>query len=147
MIQVKMYPAKNGDSFLISAGDREKKHILIDCGYAETYDKFLKNDLFEIAQRNERISLMIVTHIDSDHISGAIKFIEDNNKERFIEIDEVWFNGYRHLQISKKNDVELRDSEKDILEREIALGKSFLKRVNVVGVVENKISLIAISNA
>lgn len=140
MIQVKMYPAKNGDCFLITAGDNEKKHILIDCGYVETYEKFLKKDLIKIAQRKEKINLMIVTHIDSDHISGAIKLIEDNNRQRFIEIDEVWFNAYRHLQFSEKNDVDLQDSEKEILEREIALGKSFLKRVNEVGVVKNEIS-------
>lgn len=140
MIQIKMYPAKNGDCFLISAGDKVKKHILIDCGYVETYEKFLKKDLFEIAQRKEKINLMVVTHIDADHISGAIKFIDDNNRQRFIDIDEVWFNAYRHLQIPRKNDVELQDSETAILEREIALGKSFFKRVNEVGVAKNEIS-------
>lgn len=140
MIQIKMYPAKNGDCFLISAGDKVKKHILIDCGYVETYEKFLKKDLFEIAQRKEKINLMVVTHIDADHISGAIKFIEDNNRQRVIDIDEVWFNVYRHLQITRKNDIELADSETAILEREIALGKSFLKRANEVGIVKDEIS-------
>lgn len=42
MIKIKMYPAKNGDSFLISIGNTEKKHILIDCGYIDTYESFLK---------------------------------------------------------------------------------------------------------
>ncbi|MFV8259819.1 MBL fold metallo-hydrolase [Aerococcus viridans] len=140
MIQIKMYPAKNGDCFLISTGDKVKKHILIDCGYVETYEMFLKKDLIEIAQRKEKINLMVVTHIDADHISGAIRFIEDNNRQRFINIDEVWFNTYRHLKASEKSDIELQDSEKAILEREIALGKSFLKRANEVGVVKDEIS-------
>lgn len=136
-----MYPAKNGDCFLISVGNENKKHILIDFGYVETYEKFLKNDLLEIAQRNEKISLMIVSHIDSDHISGAIKFIEDNNKDNIIEIEEIWFNSLRHLQINKENGIELEDSEKEILEREIALGKSFLKRANQSNVDKDEISI------
>lgn len=140
MIQIKMYPAKNGDCFLISFGDKEKKHILIDCGYVNTYEKFLKKDLMNIAQNNEKINLMIVTHIDSDHISGVIKFIEDNNKNKFIEIDEVWFNAYRHLQNFKKDGWELQDNEKDILEREIALGKSHIKRVNQGEIAKDEIS-------
>lgn len=140
MIQIKSYPAKNGDCFLISAGAIKKTHILIDCGYVDTYESFLKKDLMEIAQRNEKINLMIVTHIDSDHISGAIKFIDDNNRDRFIEIEEVWFNAYRHLQISKKNDIQLQELEESILEREIALGKSFFKRVNQDVVTKDEIS-------
>lgn len=140
MIQIKMYPAKNGDCFLISAGNEVKKHILIDCGYVETYKKFLKKDLLEIAERKEKINLMVITHIDADHISGAIKFIEENNRQGFIDINEVWFNAYRHLQIPKKNNTELEDSETEILEREIALGKSFLKKANELGIVKNEIS-------
>ncbi|MDA1762336.1 MBL fold metallo-hydrolase [Bacillus cereus] len=140
MIQIKMYPARNGDCFLISTGDIEKKHILIDCGFIETYEKFLKRDLLEIAQRNEKLNLMIITHIDSDHISGAIRFIEDNNENNFIEIDEVWFNAYRHLQFPKKDNNELKDSERGILEREIALGKSYFKRVNQLDIVKDEIS-------
>lgn len=37
-----MYPAENGDCFLISLGEENRKHILIDCGYADTYHNYLK---------------------------------------------------------------------------------------------------------
>ncbi len=83
---------------------------------------------------------MIITHIDSDHISGAIKFIEENNKNKFIEIDEVWFNAYRHLQNFKKGGCELQDNEKEILEREISLGKSHVKRANQDEITKDEIS-------
>lgn len=83
---------------------------------------------------------MIISHIDSDHISGAIKFIEDNTNEEIIKIDEVWFNTYRHLQISKKDGVELQDSERAILETEVALGKSYLTRVNQDEITKEEIS-------
>ncbi|PEY50977.1 MBL fold metallo-hydrolase [Bacillus cereus] len=140
MIEIKMYPAKNGDCFLLSFGTSKKNHILIDCGYVETYEKFLKKDLLEIAKKKEKINLMIVTHIDADHISGAIKLIKDNNSEKFIDIDEVWFNAYRHLQTQKKAGTELNKKEIEILEREIALGKSYIKRINQNKIVTDEIS-------
>ncbi|MDE9439754.1 MBL fold metallo-hydrolase [Staphylococcus xylosus] len=101
MINVKMYPAENGDCFLISFGEEKRKHILIDCGYADTYHNYLKEDLLKVKKRGEKINLFIVSHIDEDHILGAIAFIEDNNNSRFIEVEEVWYNCYRHLQVKK----------------------------------------------
>ncbi|CEG24558.1 MBL fold metallo-hydrolase [Peribacillus simplex] len=140
MIEIKMYPAKNGDCFLLSFGISKKNHILIDCGYVDTYERFLKKDLLDIAKKKEKINLMIITHIDADHISGAIKFIQDNDNEKFIEIEEVWFNAYRHLQTHKENGTELHIKETEILEREIALGKSYFKRVNQSEIVTDEIS-------
>lgn len=63
-ITVKMFPAKDGDCFLVSLGDIKKNHILIDCGYAETYNNFLKQELQEISHIGECIDLMIITHIN-----------------------------------------------------------------------------------
>ena len=39
---------------------------------------------------------MVITHIDADHISGAISFLEDKgdaNSPRVIQVDEIWHNG------------------------------------------------------
>lgn len=141
VINVKMYPAKDGDSFLISIGEETKKHILLDCGYMETYRKFIKSDLYEIANRGESLDLLIVTHTDGDHISGAIKLLSENNNEKFIEIKEIWFNALDHLNIEKNEDVELEDSEKEILIQEISLGQGYLKKINVEGISKEEISL------
>lgn len=122
-----MYPAENGDCFLISFGENNRKHILIDCGYSETYYNYLRDDLKELNALGEKINLFIITHIDEDHILGAIAFIKDNNKYQNIEIEEVWYNCYRHLQIDKNNS-DLNNKEKKILEREIALGESYVRR-------------------
>ncbi|MBB4825592.1 beta-lactamase superfamily II metal-dependent hydrolase [Sporosarcina luteola] len=140
MINIKMYPAENGDSFLISFGKENRKHILIDCGYAETYHKYLKKDLLEIKEKGEKINLFIVTHIDEDHILGAIEFLEDNNNSRFIEVEEIWYNCYRHLQFEKKQGV-LSEKEKRILRREIDLGESYVKRESIGGISKSEISV------
>lgn len=125
-ITVKMLPAKNGDCFLVSLGIENKKHILIDCGYVETYNEFLKEELKEITNNNEMIDLMIISHVDQDHILGAIKLLQDNNSEPFIKINEIWHNCYRHLQFNKEKVKAISVAEKDILNHEIRMGSSFI---------------------
>ncbi|WP_078551318.1 MBL fold metallo-hydrolase [Bacillus alkalicellulosilyticus] len=127
-ITVKMYPAKNGDCFLVSLGLENKKHILIDCGYMETYRNFLKQDLIKIANNGEAIDLMVITHIDQDHILGALAFLEENNESPFIEIKEIWHNSYRHLQFEKEKVQKITEEELTILNREVILGSSFLQQ-------------------
>src|SRR5690554_5262706 len=98
-ILVKCYPAKNGDCFLISFGKTgiEKEYLLIDCGYVDTFKNYLKDDLIQIGKSGAVLEKLILTHIDADHIQGAIRFLKENNSEKFITIKEVWHNTYRHL--------------------------------------------------
>ena len=107
---VKVYPAKNGDCFLISFGktEEEKKHLLIDCGYVDTFQKYLKDDLIEIRKSGGTLEKLILTHIDADHIQGAIRLLKDNNSERFIAIKEVWHNTYRHLSEQKEGEIDVK---------------------------------------
>lgn len=135
-----MYPAKNGDCFLISLGKENRKHILIDCGYADTYHDFLKKDLEELKKMDEKINLFILTHIDEDHILGAIEFIEENNESQIIEIEEIWYNCYRHLQIHE-NQGSISDKEKRILQREIALGESYIRRESLSEISKSEVSV------
>ena len=86
--------AMSGDSFLLEFSD--KNCILIDCGYRSTYEMELKPLLCELNSKGCRISLLVVTHMDEDHIGGAIALIEDNgnsNTPNIIAIDDIWFNG------------------------------------------------------
>ncbi|WP_241297625.1 AVAST type 1 anti-phage system MBL fold metallo-hydrolase Avs1a [Belliella kenyensis] len=109
-ITIKCYPAKNGDCFLISFGENEeeKKHLLIDCGYVDTFQKYLNNDLIQIAKCGETLEKLILTHIDADHIQGTIRLLKDNNAERFITIKEVWHNTYRHLYEQKEGEIDIK---------------------------------------
>lgn len=130
-ITVKMFPAKNGDCFLVSLGVENKKHILIDCGYAETYNNFLKSELETIAKNKEMIDLMVVSHVDQDHILGAISFLKDNNKSHFIKIGEIWHNSYRHLQFNERKVKKISSEEEKILKGIIALGNSHVERMKL----------------
>lgn len=95
-VTIKAFPAKNGESLLISYGQERKKHFLIDCGYASTYSDYIKNDLIEISKNGECLERLIISHIDSDHIAGAIMLLSDL-AESGILIKEVWHNSFRHL--------------------------------------------------
>ena len=91
---VHFLPAKAGDCLVLELDN--KNCILIDCGYPATYEEELKPLLQKLEKNGCKISLMIITHIDEDHISGAISFIEDNGdaeNPHIIQVDEIWHNG------------------------------------------------------
>lgn len=90
--------AMSGDSFLIELG---RGHcILIDCGYKSTYETELKPLLKKLHRERCRIDILVITHMDEDHIGGAISLIEENgdrNNPHIIAIDNIWFNGIFNL--------------------------------------------------
>lgn len=97
-MKIKFLKAANGDSILLSFEDNSKKNrnILIDGGMPKTYygsGKYgdLFNKIEEIKNRKEKIDLLILTHIDGDHIGGLKKWFE-MDKSAFDIISKVWFN-------------------------------------------------------
>lgn len=116
MIKIKMYPACQGDAFLLSF-DNEKTNIVIDMGLKKTYSTYIRPDLINLKNKGHCIDLLVVTHVDNDHIEGAISFIEENgSKNSIIDVKEVWHNSYRHLQFNKKNNV-LKIEEESVLKQ------------------------------
>lgn len=81
--------------------------MLIDCGYVDTFQKYLKSDLIKISESGGTLEKLILTHIDADHIQGAIRLLKDNNSEKFITIKEVWHNTYRHLYGQKESEIDI----------------------------------------
>lgn len=108
-ITVKVFPALNGDCFLITA---EETNILIDGGYVNTYNEFLKPNLIEMASKGEKLSLLVVSHIDADHISGIMKFIEENESEKIIPVQNIWHNAFRHIQQNEQIDATIKEEKK-----------------------------------
>lgn len=88
-MNIKCLPARYGDSFLINICDGTKQYnILIDCGLKDTCTEFIKNQLVSI----KKIDLLVLTHIDDDHIKGAIELFQDADIIDNIVIDNIWFN-------------------------------------------------------
>jgi beta-lactamase superfamily II metal-dependent hydrolase len=89
--------AYNGDCILIKTftSTFDEFVILIDGGTATTFDFSLKRELEKI----EKIDLLILTHIDSDHIGGLIKMFGNSIINRIL-IDEIWINHPEFINVN-----------------------------------------------
>ena len=90
--------AGHGDCLWIEYGEEARPHrIVVDCGTAGTY-KRLQNALDSVADIAGENELLIITHVDADHIAGALPLlVKQENSERF---NDIWFNGRPHLEPS-----------------------------------------------
>jgi len=102
-MKVKFLKASKGDCFIISFKDENNmnRNILIDGGMEETYydsvnnrDGELKLEIERIRKDNEKVDLLILTHIDNDHILGLLNWIKLDS-EAYKLIGKVWFNSGR----------------------------------------------------
>lgn len=95
-VDIFSFPVKGGDCFLVSIYEKKKINILIDSGYKGTTKEVIKK-LKALKKEGEKIDLFIITHIDRDHIGGAIKILEGNDKNKIVEIEEFWHNGFTKI--------------------------------------------------
>ena len=55
-----------------------------------------RSELSQIKSKGEFIDLLIITHIDDDHIGGICRWFEDSKFEKTI-IKKVWFNSKKNI--------------------------------------------------
>lgn len=99
MVEIRNYPAKNGDAFLVKAS-KKPFTMLIDGGYAETFQRYIKPDLVNLAANGLELDVVVATHIDADHISGLLSLIRVNGQAdapTIIPIRDVLHNSLRSL--------------------------------------------------
>jgi beta-lactamase superfamily II metal-dependent hydrolase len=90
--RIKFLPAFNGDCIILSFDyEGETKNVLIDGGVPRTYLRHLKPELEKLVQQGENIDLLVVTHIDDDHIGGIKELYQDVSFNKDF-IKQVWFN-------------------------------------------------------
>jgi beta-lactamase superfamily II metal-dependent hydrolase len=98
MLKIEALPAEFGDAIWIEYGSSDQpKRILIDCGTKEVYKNTLRQRIETLAASDRHFELFIVSHIDVDHIGGAIDFIAES-KKLGVTFGDIWFNGYKQLQ-------------------------------------------------
>lgn len=100
MMQLEMLPAEHGDALLLEYGDaRERHRILVDAGPASSYES-VRWRLLALPPGHRRFELLVITHVDADHIEGVIKLLQDDDLG--CEFADVWFNDYRHARDPEK---------------------------------------------
>ena len=102
MFRIEMLPAGRGDALWIEYGDPAAPHaVLIDAGTPPTY-KIIRDRILEHTQAFRRFELFIVTHVDTDHIGGALRLLADGTPG--LEPGETWVNVWRHLEPDTRED-------------------------------------------
>jgi hypothetical protein len=118
MPHLKMYPAKNGDAFLIRENMTKPTAILIDGGYAATFQTYISPDITHLEQLGYSLDLVVATHIDTDHIAGLLEFFKLNGNSqapKIIRVENIWHNSLRSLGSTIEADDNLTPDDKNLL--------------------------------
>jgi hypothetical protein len=94
MFLVHALPADHGDCLWIEYGRAaDPRRILIDGGTTRTFPR-LRAHITDLPRSRRRFELLIVSHIDNDHIDGVLQLLADRTLG--VTFGDVWFNGYHH---------------------------------------------------
>lgn len=74
-MKLDVFFAKDGDCLLLTSADGH--HILVDGGRAGSFEAQTRPVLQELADNGTPLDLVVVSHIDADHITGIISLLED----------------------------------------------------------------------
>ena len=96
MFRIEMLPAGQGDCLWIEYGKPESPYrILIDGGTAHSYEH-LRRRIESLPPRRRRFELLIITHLDADHIGRALELLDDLD-DLNLHFRDVWFNGWDQI--------------------------------------------------
>ena len=99
VFRLTMLPASEGDSLILSYGESEEagalRHVVIDGGRKATWPH-LHAALDAIAARAEAVELLLLSHIDADHIDGLLELAKTEHLP--LTPKAVWFNSYDQLK-------------------------------------------------
>lgn len=143
-VNIEVLKAAYGDCIFVTIKDKDAEYtIMIDGGTPSTYafkNKKerteagpLKTKIIELKEQDKTIDLLIITHVDNDHIGGVIRwFEEDMPSPDFVK--RIWMNDDTDINASPSlnNTPGQAASLKDTLtnnrfnqENQIVKGKAF----------------------
>lgn len=102
MFNVISLPATFGDCFWIQYGDEhDPHHLLIDGGTPGTRTH-IRNMFGQIPKDKRHFELVVVSHVDNDHIGGFLDLLEEEptltaEEKLGFTIGDLWFNGWPQL--------------------------------------------------
>jgi beta-lactamase superfamily II metal-dependent hydrolase len=114
MLTLHIIQAEYGDCFILEFGTSlNPKYILIDGGPEDIYKDHLRIELEKIRNAQGKLDLVIVSHVDNDHIIGLLDLMAELEEEHVdgkpltIEVDGLWHNTFNQT-IRSGNDIGAR---------------------------------------
>ncbi|MEU9043668.1 MULTISPECIES: MBL fold metallo-hydrolase [unclassified Kitasatospora] len=103
MITIEMLPAAHGDALWVEwPGSGTAVHrMLVDGGPSPVYPAVFAR-VKALPARSRHLDVLVVTHVDGDHIEGVVRLLQDRAALN-LAIDDVWFNGWP--QVSERADL------------------------------------------
>lgn len=94
-VTVRALPAKCGDCLVVEYGSTGSRpyRILVDGGLKGSFDEGLGKYLKDSVDQPTEFDIVVVTHIDLDHIEGVIQALERDA----LTTQHIWFNGRDQL--------------------------------------------------
>jgi beta-lactamase superfamily II metal-dependent hydrolase len=124
LLRLIVVQAQFGDCLLLQSSNGVKQSlVLVDGGTSQTYEMDLKPTLEALLHKDRKIDLVVLSHIDNDHILGLLDLFEDikTNKEpkinKVIGIGGLWHNSF--------SDIIDENGNKSLLMRKLFLSKQF----------------------
>lgn len=96
VFELRLLPASDGDCMILTWGTDDKlAHMVVDGGRSRAYTH-LRPYLETFAAAGETLALYLLTHIDADHIEGALAYTRD--PARPLDPGDVWYNGFEEMR-------------------------------------------------
>jgi beta-lactamase superfamily II metal-dependent hydrolase len=97
-LELTFLPAQEGDAIWIRWADDDgsRRQILVDMGQGVT-GKRIRQRVENLEEADRHFELLVITHVDADHIGGAITGLADADPVDGWTFADTWFNGWRHL--------------------------------------------------
>lgn len=100
MFKLEMLPAGPGDCLWLEYGTPpETRVVIIDGGLGKTaavLRRRIEAACYERGTGKLELELLVVTHIDNDHILGIVELLD--NPPECLSVKDVWFNGLPQLK-------------------------------------------------
>jgi beta-lactamase superfamily II metal-dependent hydrolase len=109
MFTIEVLPAQRGDCLWLTYGEGDDlHHVLVDAGPQDTIPTLvpmLEERLTRLGKGVNRVELLVVTHVDADHIQGVASLL--SVPKRVTLFRDVWFNGWPQLGLLGARDGEM----------------------------------------
>lgn len=101
MFKLHVIQAQFGDSLLLEFGKPAKaRYILIDGGPPGNYAADLRDALAQVPGIGGKLDLLVLSHIDNDHIIGVLDLLADleddqvSRRQMRLQVEQLWHNSF-----------------------------------------------------